>query len=135
MLFKVSKNPTEIREEVKLITGKEFNFFERIKLNIYGSPKYQLIDIKPQKYNINIQDYTDNVFVSIDTRKKGLAIYFRYINEEYISASNFNQITYISNDETFEVQTDKHLFKMKILNKKQHLKFIKQFLRIKTNFN
>ena len=128
MLFKTSQNQKKIRENLTIICGRPYTLTQKIKYGFYGSPKYLLLSIRPMQFDIDFEEYNDLVYCTIEMRTKGTAIYFRHKNEEYILMSRYNQISFLNNDGIFEVQIDKFILKMKVVDAKSHKKFSMNFL-------
>jgi len=80
------------------------------------------------QFDIDFEEYNDLVYCTIEMRTKGTAIYFRHKNEEYILMSRYNQISFLNNDGIFEVQIDKFILKMKVVDAKSHKKFSRKFV-------
>ena len=62
MLFKTSQNQKKIRENLIAICGETYTLLQKIKNDIYGSPKYLLLKISPKNFEIDIEEYTDLVY-------------------------------------------------------------------------
>jgi hypothetical protein len=134
MLFKKSQDQKKISQKVEEISGSSFSVLEILKEKLNGSPKYQLKQISKNDFDIDIENYTDLVYAAIELRKKGIVIYFRYRNEEYQLACNYNQLSYISNDGKFDLQTDSHQLKLKVKDLKRHHLFIRNLIKCKAEF-
>jgi hypothetical protein len=135
MLFKKSQDQKKISQKVEEITGTSYSILEIFKEKLDGSPKYQLLDISKNNFDIDIENYTDLVYATIELRKKGLVIYFRYKNEEYQLACHFNQVSYLSNDGKFDLQTDSHQLKLKVKDLKRHHIFIRNWIKCKSKLS
>ena len=48
MIFKTSIDRKIKDFEITKITGESYGIFEKIRLGIYGSPKYKIIDVYPE---------------------------------------------------------------------------------------
>tara|TARA_B100001057_G_scaffold476879_1_gene545433 strand:+ start:365 stop:775 length:411 start_codon:yes stop_codon:yes gene_type:complete len=128
MLFKTSQNQKKIRENLFTICGNPYNLAQKIKNNFYGSPKYLLLKISPNSFEIDFEKYTDLVYCTFELRTKGVAVYFRHKNEEYVLMSRYNQISFLNNDWLFEVQINNYTIKLKVVDTKGHKKFIRKFI-------
>ena len=62
MLFKTSQNQKKIKENLIAICGETYTLLQKIKHNIYGSPKYLLLKISPKDFEIDFEEYTDLVY-------------------------------------------------------------------------
>jgi hypothetical protein len=133
MLFKKSQDQKKISQKVEEISGATYSVLEILKEKLYGSPKYQFQQISKNNFDIDIENYTDLVYATVELRKKGVVIYFRYKNEEYQLACNYNQLTYISNDGKFDLQTESHHIKLKVKDLKRHHLFIRNLIKCKTS--
>ena len=111
MLFKTSQNQQKIRENLLAICGNTYTLAQKIKNGIYGSPKYLLLKISPKNFEIDFEEYTDLVYCTFEVRTKGVAVYFRHKNEEYILMSRYNQISFLNNDGVLEVQVNDYTIK------------------------
>ena len=128
MLFKTSQNQKKIRENLFAICGNPYTLAEKIKKGFYGSPKYLLLKISPKSFEIDFEEYTDLVYCTFELRTKGVAVYFRHKNEEYVLMSRYNQISFLNNDGVLEVQINDYTIKLKVVDSKGHKKFIRKFL-------
>ena len=131
MLFKKSQNQKKVIQMLVEITGDNFNIFEKVKHKAYGSPKYLILELNPTKFDIDFSAYTDLVYASIELRKKGIAIYFRHKNEEYIVASRYNQTSFISNDGILQIQLDNHTLKMAVKDINGHSRFLAKYMEMR----
>ena len=128
MLFKTSRNQKKIRENLFVICGSPYSLAQKIKNGFYGSPKYLLLKISPKNFEIDFEEYTDLVYSTFELRTKGLAVYFRHKNEEYILMSRYNQISFLNNDGVLEVQINDYTIKLKVVDSNGHKKFIRKFI-------
>ena len=129
MILKTSQNQKKVNEYLVSNCGKPFSLIEKINKNLFGSPKYLIKSITPLKFGLDFDKYTDLVYCTIELRKKGLAIYFRFKNEEYMILSRFNQVTYISSDNTFDFQAGGFMLNLKIQDSKNHKRFISRMIK------
>ena len=128
MLFKTSQNQKKIRENLFTICGNPYTLAQKIKKSYYGSPKYLLLKISPKNFEIDFEEYTDLVYCTFELRTKGVAVYFRHKNEEYVLMSRYNQISFLNNDGVFEVQVNNYTIKIKVIDNKGHKKFIRKLI-------
>ena len=128
MLFKTSQNQKKIRENLFLICGNPYTLAQKIKNGFYGSPKYLLLKISPKNFEIDFEEYTDLVYCTFELRVKGVSVYFRHKNEEYILMSRYNQISFLNNDGIVEAQINGYTIKLEAVNRKGHKKFIRKFI-------
>ena len=127
MLFKTSQNQKKIRENLFAICGNPYSLLQKIKNGFYGSPKYLLLKISPKNFEIDFEEYTDLVYCTFELRTKGIAVYFRHKNEEYILMSRYNQISFLNNDGMLEVQINNYTLILKVVDSKGHKKFLRKF--------
>ena len=132
MILKTSQNQKKVIENRQMICGKSFNIFEKINYKVFGSPKYLIKSISPLEFGLNFENYNDLVYCSIELRKKGVAVYFRFKNEEFVILSRFNQITFVHNDQRFDLQLGNSLLNLSITDPKNHKKFISCLLKCKS---
>ena len=130
MLFKTSQNQKKIRENLITICGETYTLLQKIKNDIYGSPKYLLLKISPKNFEIDFEEYTDLVYCTFEVRTKGVAVYFRHKNEEYILMSRYNQISFLNNDGVLEVQINDYNIKLKVVDSKGHKKLFESLLKV-----
>jgi len=128
MLFKTSQNQKKIRENLFVICGNPYSLLQKIKNGFYGSPKYLLLKISPKNFEIDFEEYTDLVYCTFELRSKGVAVYFRHKNEEYVLMSRYNQISFLNNDGVLEVQINNYIMKLKVADTKSHKRFIQKFI-------
>jgi hypothetical protein len=128
MLFKTSQNQKKIRENLFAICGNPYTLAQKIKRSFYGSPKYLLLKISPKNFEIDFEEYTDLVYCTFELRTKGVAVYFRHKNEEYVLMSRYNQISFLNNDGVFEVQVNTYIIKIKVTDIKGHKKFLRKLI-------
>jgi len=132
MLLEVIQKDFDINNIVNDICGKEYTIIDRIVKNNYGSCRYKLLQIKPIKFNIDLENYKESIYINFDLRLKGIVFYFRYKNTEYVEFCRFNQFSFQSNDNSFIIQTDKNIYDFKILDKLNHKKFLIKLYKFKT---
>lgn len=128
MLFKTSQNQKKIRENLFAICGNPYTLVQKIKNDFYGSPKYLLLKISPKNFEIDFEEYTDLVYCTFELRTKGVAVYFRHKNEEYVLMSHYNKISFLNNDGVLEVQINNYTIKLKVVESKAHQKFIRKLI-------
>ena len=127
MLFKTSQNQKKIRENLFAICGNPYSLLQKIKNGFYGSPKYLLLKISPKNFEIDFEEYTDLVYCTFELRTKGIAVFFRHKNEEYVLMSRYNQISFLNNDGMLEVQINNYTITLKVVDSKGHKKFLRNF--------
>ena len=132
MIFKTSIDRKIKDFEITKITGKSYGIFEKIRLGIYGSPKYKIIDVYPENIGVRDRKNNDLLNCNFEIKKEGLAMYFRIVNEEYALVGRFNQITFQTSDHCFELQINGIDIKTEILNPKAHLAFLKNYYKYRT---
>ena len=124
MLLEVIQQDFDVNDTVNDICGKEYTIISRIVKNNYGSCRYKLLQINPIKFNIDLENYTESIYLNFDLRASGIVFYFRYKNTEYVEFCKFNQFSFQSNDNSFIIQTDKIIYDFAILDKLNHKKFL-----------
>ena len=129
MLFKTSIDRKKKEIEMNRISGPSYSLFEKIRLGIYGSPKYKILELNPESIGISEEKSNDLLHGNFELKKEGMAFYFRYLNDEYAIVGRYNQITFQTNDRCFELQMGTHSIKMEIKSKKGHLTFLKNFAK------
>ena len=130
-MLKTSQNPKETYKTIMSIAGSGLSVIEKFKLNVFGSPKYRIISVLPKNTEIDLENYTDLVYGVFELRKKGLAFYFRYKNEEFVIVSHYNQLSFISNDNLLDFQFSSHSLKLAYENIKSHKKFLSKYYKMK----
>lgn len=135
MLLEVIHEDYDVNDIVKDICGNEYTIIDRILKNNYGSCRYKLLKIKPVKFNIDLENYSQDIYLNFDLRINGIVFYFRYKNTEYVEFCRFNQFTFQSNDNSFIIQTDRNIYEFKILDKLNHKKFIINLYKFITDSN
>jgi hypothetical protein len=134
MLHNINDDPKKINILIEDICGNAFTILQRILNRNFGSNKYELIKVSSNIHKIYLENYSDSVYMNFDLRLKGIVFYFRYKNTEYVEFCNYNMLTLQSSDFSFVLQTDRNIYNFKILNKKNHNKFIKKLYKLKNNF-
>ena len=124
MLLEVLQKDFDINDIVNDICGKEYTILNRIVENNYASCRYKLLQIKSAKFNIDLECYTESIYLNFDLRNNGIVFYFRFRNTEYVEFCKFNQFSFQSNDNSFIIQTDKNIYDFEILDKLNHKKFL-----------
>ena len=124
MLLEVIQEDFDVNDIINDTCGKEYTIFRRIVENNYGSCRYKLLQINPNKFNIDLENYIESIYLNFDLRTSGIVFYFRHKNTEYVEFCNFNQFTFQSNDNSFIIQTDKNIYDFEILDKLKHKKFL-----------
>ena len=102
---KTSQNPKETYKTIKSIAGSSLTMIEKFKLDVFGSLKYRIISMLPKTNEIDFEEYTDLVYGVFELRKKGLAFFFRYKNEEFVIVSIYNQLSFINNDNLLDFKS------------------------------
>ncbi len=130
MILKTSIDKKEKEIEIEKIVGKSYGLYEKISLGIYGSPKYKIIDIYPE--NVGFKKNNDIISCNFEIKKRGIAMYFRIINEEYALVGRFNQVTFQTSEYNFELQINGIAVKTEIMNQKEHMIFLKTYSKYRT---
>ena len=134
MLLKTSQNPKETYKTIKSIAGSSLTMIEKFKLDVFGSLKYRIISMLPKTNEIDFEEYTDLVYGVFELRKKGLAFFFRYKNEEFVIVSRYNQLSFINNDNLLDFQFSTNSLKLRYENIKSHKKFISRFFKMRNMY-
>ena len=135
MLLQVNDSDYDIHTTVKETCGNEYTLINRIVKNNFGSSKYKLLELSPIKFNLDIKNYTDSVYLNFDLRDKGIVFFFRFKNTEYVELCPYYKLSLQSNDDSFVIQTDQNIYKFKILNKKKHKSFLLKLYEFKSKKN
>ena len=131
MLVQTSKNQKKTYQKVKAHAGPSFNLLEQFKYNAFGSPKYTLLSIQPQEDSLPLDEYTDLVYAAIELRKKGVAVFFRFKNEEFILFGRYNQCSFHPTMVFLKLQLDNHTLKLKYSNANSHQKFLSRYMQLR----
>ena len=134
MLIKTSQNPKETQKTIMSIAGSSLSVIEKFKLNVFGSPKYRIISMLSKNNEIDFEDYTDLVYGVFELRKKGLAFFFRYKNEEFVIVSRYNQLSFINNDNLLDFQFSSRSLKLSYKNIKSHKKFVYRYFKMRNKY-
>ena len=135
MLFSVNDDSIDLENLIENCCGRAYSFIERIKKQIFGSSKYELISVYPEKKSLSIDSYSDSIYLNFDLRLKGLVFYFRYKNTEYVEFCSYNQLSFQTSDNVFTLQTDKCHYKFQIIYLKSHYNFLKNLYEHKIRKN
>ena len=135
MLLHVNDSDYDIYTTIKETCGNEYTLINRIVKNNFGSSKYKLLEISPIKFNLDIKNYTDSVYLNFDLRDKGIVFFFRFRNTEYVEFCPYYKLSLQSNDDSFVIQTDRNIYKFEILNKKTHKTFLLKLYEFKSKKN
>ena len=133
MLLGINNDPEANHKLVDEISGKAFNWYQRLASKNFGSSKYILKSIDSNIFEINLQEYNDVVRTNFDLRKNGIVFFFRFKQQEFAESCIYEKLTIQSSDKIFVIQTDKNLYKFEIINTKNHLSFIKNLFNFKNN--
>ena len=134
MLLKTSQNPKETYRKIKSIAGSSLSVIEKFKLDVFGSLKYRIISMLPKTFEIDFVEHTDLVYGVFELRKKGVAFFFRYKNEEFVIVSRYNQSGFISNDNLLDFQFSSNSLKLRYENIKSHKKFISRYYKMRNMY-
>ena len=129
MLLKTSIDRKQKEFEIEQGCGKSFNLLTKFKYQLFGSPKYKIINIYPDV--ISLEKSNDLINCNLELRKKGVVLYFRFKQDEYAIYGRFNQTLFQSSNNIFEIQIGNFIVKSEIQNKIAHHKFISKFLELK----
>tara|TARA_Y100000746_G_scaffold203980_1_gene190322 strand:- start:572 stop:973 length:402 start_codon:yes stop_codon:yes gene_type:complete len=110
--------------------GPSYSIFKRILSKNFGSIRYLLRNIQP-KTKVDINNYSDSIYLNFDLRDKGIVFYFRFMNTEYVEFCNYNRLSFQTSDQIFTLQTDSNIYDFKILNISKHLIFIDRLYKFK----
>ena len=88
----------------------------------------------PKHDEVEFEKYTDLVYGVFELRKKGLAFFFRYKNEEFVIVSIYNQLSFINNDNLLDFQFSSFSLKLRYEDIKSHKKFISRFFRMRNMY-
>ena len=133
MIYEVTNDYSDLKKEILSACGASFSIIDRIRFSNYGSTRYKLQSIKCSKYNIDLENYTDSIYLNFDLRFKGIVFTFRYMNTEYIEFCSYYQLSMQSSDDNLVLQTDSNIYSFKILSLKGHKKFISDLYKFKNN--
>ena len=131
MIFEVTNDHFDLSNSINNTCGKSFSIIERIINNNYGSTRYRLVAVTCKKYNINLEDYNNDIYLNFDLRKKGIVFTFRYMNTEYLEYCAYYQLSFQSSDNNLVLQTDTNIYSFMILSHKGHKKFIRDLYKFK----
>ena len=79
MLLEVIQQDFDVNVTVNDICGKEYTIISRIVKNNYGSCRYKLLQINPIKFNIDLENYTESIYLNFDLRTSGIVFYFNAV--------------------------------------------------------
>ena len=79
MLLEVIQQDFDVNDTVNDICGKEYTIINRIVKNNYGSCRYKLLQINPIKFNIDLENYTESIYLNFDLRTICLWLYLHKI--------------------------------------------------------
>ncbi|MGC6428947.1 MAG: hypothetical protein ACON4Y_01300 [Flavobacteriales bacterium] len=126
MINKSTEDQKTIDAILKKECGASFSFLEKLKYGIYGSPRYQINIDKTILKELTFGQHTNLIYATLEIRKKGICLYFRFKNDEYIDYCRHNQISFLCNDNKFEIQLANNSYSLKILLAKSHKSFLKK---------
>lgn len=129
MLLKTSIDRKQKEIEIEQNCGQSFNLITKLKNQIFGSPKYKIINMYPD--DICLKKNNDLIYFNLELRPKGIVLYFRYKQDEYAIYGRFNQTLLQSSNNIFEIQIGNHLVKSEIQNNISHHKFIGKLWELK----
>ena len=95
--------------------GKKYSIIDRILKKNFGSSRYRLKTIYPQHSEIDLNNYSDSIFLNFDLRNNGLVFYFRYKNTEYLEFCAYHSLTFQTSETTFVIQTEKFSYNFEIV--------------------
>jgi len=133
MINEVTNDYYDLKKEIIRTCGRSFSLVDRIRYNNYGSTRYKLQSIECSKYNIDLQNYTDSIYLNFDLRSKGIVFAFRYMHTEYVEYCSYYRLSMQSSDDNLVLQTDSNIYSFKILSLKGHKKFINDLYKFKNN--
>ena len=129
MFLKTSIDKKKKEIEIEKICGKSYSLFYKLKQNLYGSPRYKIISMHPDL--VGLRKSNDSLYYNLELRKKGVVLYFRYIQDEYAICGRYNQTMFQSSNKLFDIQIENYLVKAQIENLKGHNKFMSNFFKLK----
>ena len=126
MLLQVNTDEFDLSLEIKKNCGKPISFFNRIISSNFGSSKYKLEKIVQSNLDNQKFNFHESIYTNFDLRDLGLVFYFRIKNIEFVEFCSYFSISFQSNDDNFTLQTNTSIYQFKILNKKNHINFLKK---------
>ena len=129
MFLKTSIDKKKKEIEIEKICGKSFGLFYKLKHNLFGSPRYKIISMHPDL--VGLKRSNDSLYFNLELRKKGIVLYFRFIQDEYVICGRYNQTVFQSSNKLFDIQIENDLIKSQIENLKDHNKFMVNLFKLK----
>ena len=128
MLIQVNDSDYDLNTTINQTCGKEYSFINRILKNNFGSSKYKLLEISPSKFNIDLKNYTDSVYLNFDLRDNGIVFFFRFKNTEYVELCPYYKLSLQSNDNSLCYKQIK-TYRFEIFKQKNTQEFYSQIVR------
>ena len=113
MINEVTNDYSDLKQEIIRTCGRSFSLIDRIRFNNYGSTRYKLQRVECSKYNIDLQNYTDSIYLNFDLRLKGIVFAFRYIHTEYVEYCSYYQLSMQSSDDNLVLQNNSNIYSLK----------------------
>jgi len=133
MLFNTSYTNKDYIKESAHIVGKEFSFFEKIKIGGIGSSRLVIEELSPKLRPKSIKS-SDINYANIELRPKGIIIHFTNKLDRYSwIIPYYRLVTY--NTQRFSIHSNGNFMQFKKnKNYQDNKKFIDKMIDTKNNF-
>ena len=133
MLLQVNTDEFDLNHEIKKNCGNPISLLNRILYSNFGSSKYKLEKILQSNLAHQNFNFQESIYTNFDLREMGLVFYFRIKNIEFVEFCSYFSVSFQSNDDNFTLQTSTSTYQFKILNKRNHINFLKKLYQKKNN--
>jgi len=130
MLLKKSLDRKEKEKIIKDVCGPSFSIIHKLKQQLFGSPRYRLIQLYPDEKHV--MDSNDVIYCNLELKEKGIALYFRFMQDEYAIVARYNQTTFQTNQNQLDLQLGNYIVQLDILSPKSHQTFIQKLIGTKS---
>ena len=115
MIKNLTYNDPIIKRAVDKAVGKEFSFFQGLKMGGTGSQKFVIEEASDEIIKLLQKDNATN-FTHIEQRPNGIIIRFKSYQETYGLILSFQEIKLINDDTNLTIESPDFFVKMKTMN-------------------
>lgn len=115
MIKNLTYNVPITKRQIDQAVGKEFSFFQSLKMGGTGSQKFVIEGASDEIIDLLQKDNSTN-FAHIGLRPKGIIIRFKSYQETYGLVLSFQEIKVINEGVNLTIESPDYFVKMKTLN-------------------
>ena len=128
MIYNITYDKKEIKDEINALIGKPYPWLERIRKRGIGSEKMQVIEASPMIEGLLQYDNQPN-HCNIELRPQGVMVHFKYKAETYGWVIPYAKLSIYMSEQSYRIYGDADYIKVtKLLNGDALRGFMKKLL-------